>query len=236
LSAVPGSDGGRTQRNNVAQRLLANEILRRAKPRTADGETMKHILVALGAAAALLAAPAGDAQTATRIRGTILAVDATTMTVQSREGARVVLRFADDVTVAVAKAVRFDDIVAGDYVGTTTRRAADGTDVALEVHYLAPTVRPGQSASDLEPEARMTNANVRSKVVGTGRRELTLEVAGREHAILVPDGVPIVRTVPGTRADLVPGEYVFVSGQSASDGTLTALRVQVSKDGVRPPQ
>jgi hypothetical protein len=45
-----------------------------------------------------------------------------------------------------------------------------------------------------------------------------------------------VRTVPGTRADLLPGEYVFVSGQSAGDGSLTALRVQVSKDGVRPPQ
>jgi hypothetical protein len=35
---------------------------------------------------------------------------------------------------------------------------------------------------------------------------------------------------------LKPGEYVFVSAQAAGDGALTALRIQVSKDGVRPPQ
>jgi hypothetical protein len=29
---------------------------------------------------------------------------------------------------------------------------------------------------------------------------------------------------------------VFVSAQAAPDGKLTALRIQVSKDGVKPPQ
>jgi hypothetical protein len=42
--------------------------------------------------------------------------------------------------------------------------------------------------------------------------------------------------VPGRCADLVPGEYVFVSVQTGADGVASALRVQVSKDGVRPPQ
>jgi len=45
-----------------------------------------------------------------------------------------------------------------------------------------------------------------------------------------------VRSVPGTRADLMPGEYVFTTAQSGGDGALTATRIQVSKDGVRPPQ
>ena len=45
-----------------------------------------------------------------------------------------------------------------------------------------------------------------------------------------------MRAVPGTRADLVLGEYVFIGAQAAADGALTAARVQVSKDGVRPPQ
>jgi hypothetical protein len=35
---------------------------------------------------------------------------------------------------------------------------------------------------------------------------------------------------------LVPGEYVFCIAQVAPDGKLTAARLQVSKDGVRPPQ
>ena len=52
---------------------------------------------------------------------------------------------------------------------------------------------------------------------------------------MVPANTPVVRAVPGTRADLKVGEYVFIAGQSA-DGKVTALRVQVSKDGVKPPQ
>lgn len=35
---------------------------------------------------------------------------------------------------------------------------------------------------------------------------------------------------------LVVGEYVFAAAQAGGDGALTAQRVQVSKDGVRPPQ
>jgi hypothetical protein len=53
--------------------------------------------------------------------------------------------------------------------------------------------------------------------------------------ILVPDGVPIVRAVPGNRADLKPGEYIWTGAQVAPDGKITASRIQVSKDGVKPP-
>ena len=82
----------------------------------------------------------------------------------------------------------------------------------------------------------MTNANVESIVTRTGNGELTLKYKGGTQKIVVPDGVPIVRAVPGTRADLVPGEYIFTVAQTGADGTLTATRVQVSKDGVKPPQ
>ena len=64
----------------------------------------------------------------------------------------------------------------------------------------------------------------------------------QRHAYLLPGAraevldAPIVRAVPGTRADLVVGEYVFVTAQAAQDGTLRAPRIQVSKDGVKPPQ
>jgi hypothetical protein len=52
---------------------------------------------------------------------------------------------------------------------------------------------------------------------------------------LVPEGVPIVRAVPGSRSDLAVGGYVFVAAQAFPDGKMTALRIQVSKDGVKPP-
>lgn len=186
------------------------------------------LVVAFAAASAL-------AQTALRIRGAITAVEPTMLAVKSRDGRDLKLVLPDNAVVAVAQAVRFSEIKEGDFVGVTTK-SVNGEEVAIEVHYLPSTVPPGQLAWDLEPNSKMTNATVRGKVVGTGRREITLEFPGGPQKIVVPDGIPLVRTVPGTRADLKAGEYVFISGQAAGDGGLTAQRIQVSKDGVRPPQ
>jgi hypothetical protein len=176
------------------------------------------------------------AQTSVRIRGTITAVDATTLSVKSRDGRDLRLSLPENATVSVAKAVKFEEIKDGDFLGATTKRGAGGDEVAIELHYLAPTVPAGQSAWDLEPNSKMTNAIVQAKVLGTGNHEITVQYPGGTQKIVVPDGIPIVRTVPGARSDLKPGEYVFVSAQSAGDGALTAPRIQVSKDGVRPPQ
>ncbi|MFI4923753.1 MAG: hypothetical protein ACHQJ7_01285 [Vicinamibacteria bacterium] len=190
-------------------------------------------LIACVAAAALAAADA-QSQAATRVRGTIVAFDAATMTIRARDGRELSLKLADDLGVTVTKAARFDDLKAGDYVGSATTRAANGDDVAIEVHYLAPSVAPGQGPWDLAPGTTMTNANVVSTVVAASGRELTLQSPQGRHRIVVPDGAPILGSVPGTRADLVPGEWVFVAARSGADGGVTALRIQVGKDGVAP--
>ena len=181
-------------------------------------------------------ATAVHAQNNVRIRGTITAVDAATLSVKSRDGRDLKLALPENVTVSHPKAVRFEEIKDGDLIGATTKTAPNGSEVAVELHYLPPTANQGQSAWDLEPNSKMTNAIVQAKVVGTGAREITVQFPGGTQKIVVPDGTPIVRSLPGTRADLKVGEYVFVSAQSKGDGGLTALRVQVSKDGVRPPQ
>jgi len=183
-----------------------------------------------------LATSVAQAQTSVRIRGTITAVSGNVLSVKSRDGKDLQLALPDNVTVAVAKALRFEDIKEGDFVGVTTKPGPNGTEVAVEVHYLASTTAPGQLAWDLTPGSKMTNANVQAKVVGTGNHELTLQFPGGSQKVVVPDGIPLVRAVPGTRADLVAGEYIFTVAQAAGDGALTAPRIQVSKDGVRPPQ
>lgn len=184
----------------------------------------------------LVPVAAVHAQTNVRIRATITAVDGNTLAVKTRDGRDVKLVLPDNVTVGVAKAVRFEDVKDGDFVGTTTKPGPNGTEVASEVHYLANTTQPGQTPWEGQPNAKMTNANVSAKVVGTGTRELTLQFPGGTQKVVVPEGIPIVRTVPGTRADLIVGEYIFAVAQQGADGTLTAPRIQVSKDGVRPPQ
>ena len=195
---------------------------------------LPHLLGALLAIA--LAVSTAQGQTNVRVRGTISAVDGKALSVKSRDGKDLKIELADNVAVAVAKPIRFEEIKVGDYVGATTLPGPNGTQVAVEVHYLAPTVPEGQLPWDLQPGSTMTNANVASMVAGTSNHELTLRFKDTTQKIVVPSTAALVRTVPGSRADLVVGEYVFIGAQQAPDGSLSAARVQVSKDGVKPPQ
>lgn len=194
------------------------------------------IRIAFLAGALALASATADAQTSMRVRGTITGIDADTLMVKSREGTDLKLTLPENVGVAVAKAIRFEDIKQGDYVGTTATKRADGMLVALEVHYLPPQVPSGHIPWDLAPDTTMTNANVEAMVQATGKRELTLKYKNGMQRILVPEDIPLVRAVPGSRADLKTGEYVFLIAQVKPDGTMLAPRIQVSKDGVKPPQ
>lgn len=192
----------------------------------------RHALLAL----LVLTSSAALAQNNVRIRGTITGLDATTMSIKTRAGEDMKLILADNLGVGVATASKFEDIKPGDYIGSTAMKGPDGRLVALEVHFLPATAQSGHTPWDLEPGSTMTNANVtEAMVTGTGTRELSLKYKDGEQKITVPPNAPVVRAVPGTRADLKIGEYVFIAGQS-EDGKVTALRVQVSKDGVRPPQ
>jgi hypothetical protein len=184
----------------------------------------------------LVLASAAAAQTNVRVRGTITAFDGQVLSVQSRDGKDLKLQMAENTTVAAAKAITLNDLKSGDYVGSTTIRSADGKLVAREVHTIARTVPEGHGPWDLEPDSTMTNANVAAVVTAAGGHELTLEYKGGSQKILVPEGTPIITTVPADRSLLVPGTYVFIAAQVASDGMMTAMRIQASKDGVRPPQ
>jgi hypothetical protein len=197
---------------------------------------MKAIRIASALAVLALVATAVDAQQKPlRVRGTITAIDGNVLSVKSREGQDLKLYMPDDVGVSVAKAIKFEDIKQGDYVGATTLKQADGSLVAREVHYLPPQAKPGHTPWDLEPGSSMTNANVEAIVAATGKRELTLKYPDGTQKIRVPEGVPLVRAVPGSRADLKVGEYIWTGAQVAPDGRITAARIQVSKDGVKPP-
>jgi hypothetical protein len=108
--------------------------------------------------------------------------------------------------------------------------------VALEIHTLAPTTKPGHIPWDLEPDTMMTNGNVAAIVRSAGGQQLTLDYPGSTQKIVVPAGTPIVTNTPADRSFLKPGEYIFTVAQVGADGTMTAQRVTVSRDGVRPPQ
>ena len=197
---------------------------------------MKLLHMALVCGAFALAATSADAQQSIRVRGTITGIDGNVLSLKSRDGKDLTIHLADNLAVAVAKAAAITDLKPGDYVASAAMKRADGTLVALEVHYLPPAVPQGHTPWDLQPGSTMTNANVAAIVQVEGGRELTLEYKDGSQKILVPDGVPVVRAVPGSRADLKPGEYIWAVARVAADGQMTVGGIQVSKDGVKPPQ
>lgn len=99
---------------------------------------------------------------------------------------------------------------------------------------------PGASVSeshfgwDSEPDSVMTNAPVTSEVASTDGPMLTVTVKGQAIQVSVPPNAIIQTTEPGTTAMLVKGAKVLVGAQKAADGTLTASRVNVGKDGFTP--
>ena len=108
----------------------------------------------------LFAAGADYAQVALRVRATITGIDGNILSVRTREGKDLKLQMSDTIVVVAAKALRLEELKPGDYVGTTTQKRADGTLVAVEVHTLPTTAKPGQTPWDLEPDSMMTNGNV----------------------------------------------------------------------------
>jgi hypothetical protein len=175
------------------------------------------------------------AQSTLRVRGTITDFDGSVLSVKSRDGKDLKLKLSDDATVVAAKAMTLSDLKPGDYVGSTTRSGPDGTRVALTVHTLARTTPEGYIPWDLEPETMMTNGNVAAVESASGEY-LTLQYKGSSQKILEPPGTPIVTNTPADRSYLKPGEYIFTSAQVGANGVMTVQRIQVSRDGVRPPQ
>jgi hypothetical protein len=187
--------------------------------------------------AACLASSLAFAQPAQqRIRGTITGLEGDTLSFKSREGQEMKVMLAPNVSIGAAKKIALADIKPGSFVGTSAVKGKDGMLTAREVHVLPPNTNPGHRPWDLEPGSTMTNGNISSTMQSVEGRVLTVEYEGGMQKVLVPENVPVVAGIPATRADLVPGAYAILTVTAPDGGKITAQRVQVTKDGVRPPQ
>ena len=184
----------------------------------------------------LLTTTLAFAQAPTRVRGTITALEGDVLSVKSREGKDLKLHLASNVAVTTAKKSSLGDLK-GKYVGVTAVNKG-GKMTALEVHAIPPQAKPGHFPWDLAPDSTMTNANLDgiAQVGGgdAGGNEITLNYQGGSQKVLVPPGTPIVAFDPGSRADLKPGETIWTNARQEGDKIIVE-RLNVSKDGVRPP-
>ena len=187
----------------------------------------------------LLVAGMADAQTQARVRGTITAVDGNLLSVKSREGKDLKIEIAPDAAFGYMRKLTLDEVKPGTPLGTSAVAGPDGKLIALELH-LFPVGRPvpaeGHRPWDLQPNSTMTNGMVTAMVdVGSGR-ELTLSYKDGSQRVVVPANIPVVTAQAGDRSLLVVGEYAYITATIGADGKITAQRIQVTKDGVRPPQ
>ena len=191
----------------------------------------------LFAAAAVLAitSSAAMAQQNTNIRGVITGFDGKAIAIKSNDGQSVSVDLPEGVNVAGTKSFAMADVKPGMKLGVTTIKRADGATVAIDVRPIPATANEGLSPYDLQPQSTMTNAVAEATAVTAGVDELTLNYKTGTVKVLVPPGTPMSQAVPGTRADLKAGETIYVAARKDGD-KLVAVRVQVSKDGVKPTQ
>jgi hypothetical protein len=80
----------------------------------------------------------------------------------------------------------------------------------------------------------MTNGTVSSANTSGGAKEITVTYKGGKQVIIVPPTAPIVTYQLGEKAELKPGDAVFVNGMNHGE-MVTANVVAVGTDGVKPP-
>ena len=82
-----------------------------------------------------LMSAAAQAQTATRVRGTITAFDGHVLTVKTRDGKDLKVNIPENTSISSLIELQMDDIKQGSFVGVTAiKRGSEGAQYALEVH------------------------------------------------------------------------------------------------------
>jgi len=173
-----------------------------------------------------------------RVRGTVESMQGQDLMVKSRDGKDVKIKLAPDYAVTGVVKANLSDITVGKFVGIASMPQSDGMLKAVEVLVFPEAARgsgEGHYAWDLAPGSMMTNATVASEVASVNGPTLTLKHKGGSNNVIVPKDVPVVTFGPGEKTLLVPGAHVFVSTMKQADGSLTASRVLVGRDGVTPP-
>ncbi len=197
-----------------------------------------RILTAFAIAAALAVSSVSAAAQTQRLRGTIERLDGNTIIGKARDGAPITLKLADNATItAVHKATRAD-IKEGDYIGSGAMPQADGSQKALEVHIFAASMRgqgDGHRPWNGAPDSTMTNGAVGNIVSSVDGQTVLVKYKDGEKKIVVGPDTPIVRYEVGSKDDIKAGAaFSVVAATKQADGTFTAARINVGRDGGTP--
>jgi hypothetical protein len=198
---------------------------------------MKRFVQVFAVAAILagLVLPALAQTTPKRVRGTIQSLQGNVLTVAANDGETVRIQLAANYTVGAIVPTTLDKVKPGTKIGIvgfgppTQQRAA-----VISIFPPDSIVNEAQFPWDSKPDSMMTNAPVVAEVQKEDGRVLTVSVNGEPIKVTVPQNAAVQETEPGTPSMLVSGAKVLIFAQQAADGTVSAPRVNVGKDGYTP--
>ena len=197
------------------------------------------------AAFTALALSCATAQQPQRLSGEIQRVEGNIIFAKGRDGAAITLKVPDNVGVTAVLPATVADIKPGAYIGSGAVPQADGSQKAVEVHIFAESQRgqgdghrPGWYGA---PNGTMTNGGVEpggtvgSAGAGGGDPSCMVKYKEGEKKIVVPANAHIVRYEVGAKADIKAGApFATQAATKQADGTYTADRINVGRDGGRP--
>jgi hypothetical protein len=185
------------------------------------------------APASSASSPSADASPTIRLRGNLTAVDASSITMTTRDGETVELALASDVAVSEVRPIELSDIRAGSFIGVGAVPQADGSQRAVAVTVFPESARgtgEGHRPFSLVPQGTMTNATVAEVAAAPEGRKLVVRYKDGEKTIIVAPGTPVSTYGPGDRTLLAPGASVALTARSIA-GRPTALRISVGRNG-----
>jgi hypothetical protein len=195
---------------------------------------VRAVTIAVAFAAVALTANTASAQQPARIRGEIAKADGSMMSLRTRDGAMLDVKFADDVRVAALVKASLADIKPDSFIGVAGVPQPDGSINAYSIHIFLPAQR-GVVADrhgewDGRPNSTMTNGYVANSVVAKDGETLMVKYKDGEKKINVTKDTVIASVAPGNKDELKAGTAIIImQSDKQSDGSVTAKNIYVGR-------
>jgi hypothetical protein len=185
-----------------------------------------------------------------RIRGRLMRMDGSSISVQTGDGKTIQLRFSEThTTVFTLSKSSYTEVVFGTYVGAVSEKLGD------EIY--SPIRRDSLSWLHKGYELRIIDEELRGIALGHQEWDLTSTsvmthgwVDDQEDRVLsikygptdyeetdveIPRDVPVLKMSRADKSVVRTGARVFVGARKEADGSYAALFIFVGKDGIAPP-
>jgi hypothetical protein len=172
------------------------------------------------------------AQTATRVRGTVVALEGDRLTLRTKDDQELKVKLVEPVTLSARVRTDPSAIAKGSFIGAAAVPGKNGALAGVEILVFPEAMRgtgEGHRPFDLLPESTMTNATVADEVTGADGRSVKVTYKGGEQTIAITPETRVFTLQPGAMADLKPGAAVNAAIEKDPAGDFQTKRLTVDR-------